>query len=120
MLVSARATYLGLVVLLGLVGLALWALSARWVYLDARRREADPRPWLGLAIVLGVVGVLVWLLVRDNVAPMPERRPPPAATEEKRYGTATCAKCGTIVPFGLAEASRTWMSCPKCGSKVTV
>lgn len=63
-------TYLGLA---ALVVLTLFGLSLRWVWLDSRRRGADPRlAVLFAALVCWPLSLAVWWLARKELHLAPE------------------------------------------------
>lgn len=114
LLLSARASYLVVVFLLGVGGLALWVLAAAWVNRDAKARGLDPVAWTIAAAVLGPFGVGAWLAARERVAPL--RRVQAERLVESVLPVA-CPECDnrfTVPRNGLSMA----VLCPRCGAKV--
>jgi hypothetical protein len=54
------------------VWLASYALAARWVWRDARRRGYDPLRALALVSLLWPVGLSLWVMLRSGLHLAPE------------------------------------------------
>ena len=58
------------IVILSLVGVAVWVWMLIWVYRDAKARGKEPVIWVLIVAVLGLVGFIIYFVLRNE----PERQ----------------------------------------------
>jgi len=79
---QGEMAFLTIIVILALVGVAVWVWMLIWVYRDAKSRGKEPVLWVLIVAVLGLVGFIIYYVLRNE----PERPayqpvyyyPPPA------------------------------------------
>lgn len=106
---------------IGGVLLALyWLLAPVYVFLDARRRRAQPLPWALLVLLTNLVGLAVyWIYQAQNAKASPAC---PACGRAVNKGHAYCPWCASPLTKeceGCGKpVEREWKACPWCGKPV--
>lgn len=92
---------------------ALYLLSVIYVFIDAKRRGAEPFWLWGIVSFIPVVGLIAYLALRPNsyASEREEMDLEMALRERQLAAYGACAKCGTTI-------EKDFVVCPVCNTQV--
>jgi RNA polymerase subunit RPABC4/transcription elongation factor Spt4 len=107
-----------MVIVLGGIVPAIWALLIGYVYADAKRRGMRFVMWTLLAIFIpDAIGIILYFILRD-----PLMKPCPGCSQVLKSGYTFCPYCGTSLLPTCPSCGRGvesgWANCPNCGTKL--